>query len=89
MFRSPADSGSVANLMKDLKAYMACEKGDPVPICIFGGRQNVEKMICAKDVMSCFSEKLDRLDGLEPAVADFGRQILLTQVMYSLYQYFE
>ncbi|XP_042232496.1 uncharacterized protein LOC121873209 [Homarus americanus] len=79
VFRSPSDNGSVASLMKDLKGYMACDEGEPVPMCIFGGQQSVEKMVCAKDVMSCFSEKLDRLDGLEPSITDFGRQILLTK----------
>ncbi|XP_071535869.1 uncharacterized protein [Panulirus ornatus] len=79
VFRSPADNGSVASLMKDLKGYMACDEGEPVPLCIFGGHQSVERMVCAKDVMSCFSEKLDRLDGLEPAITDFGRQILIAK----------
>lgn len=80
VFRSPADNGSVATLMKDLKRYMAYDEGEPIPLCIFGGQDAVEKMVSAKDVMSCFSEKLDRLDGLEPAITDFGRQILLAKV---------
>ncbi|XP_045620415.1 LOW QUALITY PROTEIN: uncharacterized protein [Procambarus clarkii] len=79
VFRSPADNGSVATLMKDLKRYMAYDEGEPIPLCIFGGQDAVEKMVSAKDVMSCFSEKLDRLDGLEPAITDFGRQILLAK----------
>lgn len=83
MFRSPADNGSVASLMKDMKGYMAYDEGEPIPLCIFGGQESVERMVCAKDVMSCFSEKLDRLDGLEPAITDFGRQILLAKVLMS------
>ncbi|KAK8732114.1 hypothetical protein OTU49_007186 [Cherax quadricarinatus] len=79
VFRSPADNGSVASLMKDMKGYMAYDEGEPIPLCIFGGQESVERMVCAKDVMSCFSEKLDRLDGLEPAITDFGRQILLAK----------
>lgn len=80
VFKSPTDNGNVALILKDLKAYMPCDEGEATPLCVFGNKRSVERMVCAKDVMSCFSEKEDRLDGLEPCVTDYGRQILLAQV---------
>lgn len=70
----------MALILKDLKMYMPCDEGEATPLCVFGNKRSVERMVCAKDVMSCFSEKEDRLDGLEPCVTDYGRQILLAQV---------
>lgn len=80
VFKTPADNGSVASLMKVLKSYLAYDDTEPVPLCIFGEKESVERMVRAKDAMSCFSEKLDRFDGLEPCIADHGRQALLAKV---------
>lgn len=76
----------MALILKDLKMYMPSDEGEATPLCVFGNKRSVERMVCAKDVMSCFSEKEDRLDGLEPCVTDYGRQILLAQVWDGLYE---
>ncbi|XP_042889420.1 uncharacterized protein LOC122264540 isoform X2 [Penaeus japonicus] len=85
VFKSPTDNGNVALILKDLKAYMPCDEGEATPLCVFGNKRSVERMVCAKDVMSCFSEKEDRLDGLEPCVTDYGRQILLAQDIIKIF----
>ncbi|XP_045118184.1 LOW QUALITY PROTEIN: uncharacterized protein LOC123508500 [Portunus trituberculatus] len=85
VFKSPGDSGSVATLMKNLKKYMVHDEGEPLSLCLFGEREGVELMVKAKDIMSCFSDKLDRLDGMEPCVADHGRQALLAKDIISIF----
>ncbi|KAK7079439.1 hypothetical protein SK128_017979, partial [Halocaridina rubra] len=84
-FKFPSDSGGVAAVLKNLKQYMATDDGESVPVCVFGSASAVEKMTGAKDVMSCFSEKVDRLDGLEPVITDFGRQILIAQDIIKIF----
>ncbi|MPC22408.1 hypothetical protein E2C01_015423 [Portunus trituberculatus] len=88
VFKSPGDSGSVATLMKNLKKYMVHDEGEPLSLCLFGEREGVELMVKAKDIMSCFSDKLDRLDGMEPCVADHGRQALLAKKCLKIRTYF-
>ncbi|XP_066953009.1 uncharacterized protein [Macrobrachium rosenbergii] len=83
-FKCPTDNGTVATVLKNLKQYMVFD-GEPVPLCVFGTPASVERMVGAKDVMSCFSEKVDRLDGLEPCVTDFGRQILIAQDIIKIF----
>ncbi|XP_063850688.1 uncharacterized protein LOC135094491 [Scylla paramamosain] len=85
VFKSPTDSGSVASLMKNLKKYMVHDEGEPLSLCLFGERDSVERMVKAKDVMSCFSDKLDRLDGMEPCIADHGRQALLAKDIIAIF----
>ncbi|XP_050692604.1 uncharacterized protein LOC126983673 [Eriocheir sinensis] len=85
VFKTPADNGSVASLMKVLKSYLAYDDNEPLPLCIFGEKESVERMVRAKDAMSCFSEKLDRFDGLEPCIADHGRQTLLAKDIISIF----
>lgn len=55
-------------------------KGELIPLVVFGGQEVMELAVGAKDVMSCFSDKADRLDGLEPGITDYGRDTLLAKV---------
>lgn len=79
-FHYPTDNGSAASALKRLAGFRGQVKGELIPLVVFGGQEVVDLAVGAKDVMSCFSDKADRLDGLEPSITDYGRDTLLARV---------
>ncbi|KAK3853608.1 hypothetical protein Pcinc_039861 [Petrolisthes cinctipes] len=84
-FHHPTDNGSAASALKRLAGFRGQVKGELIPLVVYGGQEAVELAVGAKDVMSCFSDKADRLDGLEPAITDYGRDALLARDVISIF----